>query len=426
MNHNYHKNEVDEILRVPPAKLTAYSTILVSIGLLVFFAVGLLVSIPEESVGNVRVFNNNAWVNICARKGGRIAKLFVSNKVTVKKGEVLAMINNPMGFREYQDIENALIRIDTLLSTGDSIALSVFEMPALNSLGGMQSSYQETRKRLKQFSSHILSNEHARQCGAIKEEQHIYQAIDDGLAARFKLLEQSVNTKTRNLRRMQQLHASKLISDAELETVETDIMQEEMKLEIMKSDILDNKLKMLNCNKQLIDLQWKFNKERDALFLGVNGICEQVHQQLQLWEEKYLLRAPVSGLVQLTDFWEEQQHVNTGEVVMTILPDKEQLISAKMQCPANQAAKVKPGNEVLIELQGHPAITHGYIRGEVKSISEVQLEGKYTVNIMLAGGLNTTVGKTIKFNRYAEGRAKIITGKKVFLAHLAKKIFPHN
>jgi hypothetical protein len=35
-------------------------------------------------------------------------------------------------------------------------------------------------------------------------------------------------------------------------------------------------------------------------------------------------------------------------------------------------------------------------------------------------------GTISQFNRYAEGHGKIITGKKTFLAHLAKKIFHHN
>jgi len=426
MKHNYPKTEVDEILRVPPTKLIAYSTIFVSLGLLVFFAIGLIVNIPEESEGNVRLFNSNAYVSIYANTDGRIAKLFVKDKLTVNNGDALALIHNPLAFQDYQSLSTMLEQLDSILWKRDSVALATFTMPSLNKLGSMQSSYQELQKQLQQFSSHTLSSDYAQQYDAIQKEQQIHKAIDDGLAARLNLLELSVSTKTRNLRRMQQLHASGLISDAELETVETGILEEEMKLENMKSDILDNDLKMHDCSKQLIDLQWNFNKERDELFLGVHGICEQVHQQLQLWEEKYLLRAPVSGRVQLTDFWEEQQQVNAGEIVMTILPDKEQLVSAKMQCPANQAAKVKPGNEVLIELQGHPAITHGYIRGEVKSIAEVQVEGKYMVNVVLTSGFYTTLGKTIQFNRYAEGRAKIITGRKVFLAHLAKKIFPLN
>jgi len=56
----------------------------------------------------------------------------------------------------------------------------------------------------------------------------------------------------------------------------------------------------------------------------------------------------------------------------------------------------------------------------------VQVDGLYTVDIILTSGLSTTLGKTLQFNRYAEGRGKIITGNKAFLAHLAKKIFPHN
>jgi hypothetical protein len=95
-----------------------------------------------------------------------------------------------------------------------------------------------------------------------------------------------------------------------------------------------------------------------------------------------------------------------------------------MQCRVEEAQKVKLGNDTLIELQGFPAITHGYIRGSVRQVSEVPVDGMYTVDIVLKPSLVTTLGLTLQFNRYAEGRGKIITGKDAFLLHLFKKILP--
>ncbi len=77
-----------------------------------------------------------------------------------------------------------------------------------------------------------------------------------------------------------------------------------------------------------------------------------------------------------------------------------------MRCPATEAARVKPGNDVLIEMQGYPALTHGYVTGSVENISEIPLEGMYLVDIALHKGLNTTLGKTLQFKRYAEGHGK--------------------
>jgi len=426
MNPNYHKTELDEILRVPPDRLRAYSTIFVSLGLLVFFALGLIVNIPEEFVGNVRLFNNNAYVNLYAGTSGRVAKLFVKDKILVNEGDILAMIDNPLAFREYQVLNNTLVQLDSIIRISDSTAMITYGMPRLNSLGGMQSSYQELRKRLQQFSSHIINKEYSQQHDAIRKEQQIYLTYSAGLIEQRYLLEQSVAMRVRNLERHHHLHTSELISDAELEVVETETLTEQMKLETLKSGILENELKINECSKQLLTLSWQYRNKRDDQFLNVESLHKQLQEQLQLWDESYLIRAPISGKVQLTNLWEEQQHLNTGEVIMTILPANDLLVSVKMQCPASEAVKVKQGNDVLIELQGSPSIIQGYIRGEVKNISEVQVDGLYTVDIILTSGLSTTLGKTLQFNRYAEGRGKIITGNKAFLAHLAKKIFPHN
>ncbi len=422
MKHNY--PEVDEILRVPPAKLTAYSTLFVSLGLLVFLAIGILVSIPEESSGKVSLFNGHAFVNIYVSTGGRVAKLFVKDKASVREGDYLVLINNPVTFREYQSLIIALGQLDSLFRANDTLALASTTIPGLNKLGSMQSNYQELKKQMQQFSAHILSSEYSQQCSAIRKEQQIYMIYEEGLAVQQKLLDQAVIMKTRNLERNQLLHAAKLISDAELESVEAESLAQQMKLETLKSGILENELKIHECSRQLMDISWQYQKNRDELFLGVISIHKQLQEQLQLWEEKHLIRAPVSGTVQLADLWEEQQQLNVGEVVMTILPARDLLVSAKMQCPANEAVKVKQGNEVLIEMQGYPAITNGYIRGNVKSISEVQVEGIYTVDICLSCGFTTTLNKTLQFKRYAEGHGKIITGEKAFIAHLLRKILP--
>ena len=426
MNHNYPESQIDEILRVPPAKLTAYSTIFISIGLMVFFAIGMLVSIPEESGGNVRLFNNHAYVNIYSATGGRVAKLFVKDKAPVNKGDFLVLIDNPVEFQEYQSLIVALEQFDSIFGCSDTLTLASTNMPGLNRMGNMQSTYQELQKQLQQFSTYILSNEYSQQCFAIQSKQHIYLTYTGRLAVQEKLLDRSVGMKVKNLERNKHLHNSGLISDADLERIEAEALDEEMKLETVKTNILENELKIHECSKQLMELSWQYRNERDEQFLGVVSIHKQLQELLQLWEEKYLVRAPVSGIVQLTDLWEEQQQLNTEEVIMTILPSNDLLVLVKMHCPAGEAVKVKYGNEVLIEVQGFPAMTHGYIRGNVENISEVPVGGMYTVDITLTGGLTTTLGKTLQFNRYAEGHGKIITGKKTFLAHLVKNILVHN
>lgn len=424
MKANYHNSQVDEILRVPPRKLIGYSTILVSLGLLVFFAIGVLVSIPEESGGKVQIFNSHAFVNIYSTTGGRVAKLFVRDKDPVGEGDLLALIDNPLAFEEYQVLQATLKNVDSILKKLDTLALVRTTLPEFTSLGNMQSTYQGLQKCLQQITRHTLSTEYAEQKTAIQKKQQIYLAFTYRLDEQEKLLDMSVAMKTKNLERNTHLHLAGLISDAEIESIEAEVLSEKMKLEDVKTDKLDNELKIQECSKQMIELSWQYSNERDKQYLGVASIHKQLQEQLQLWEEKYLIRAPVSGTVQLTDFWEEQQHLNAGEVVMTVLPSNNHNISAKMRCPAGQATKVRQGNDVLIEMQGFPAMTHGYVKGRVGNISEVPLDGMYIVDIILSDGLNTTLGNSLQFNRYAEGQAKIIIERKAFLMHLIEKILP--
>nr|NQU91425.1 hypothetical protein [Bacteroidota bacterium] len=64
----------------------------------------------------------------------------------------------------------------------------------------------------------------------------------------------------------------------------------------------------------------------------------------------------------------------------------------------------------------------GDIRIRTENISAVSVDGMCTRYIVLTNGLTTTPGKTSEFNRYAEGRGKIITGEDALPAHLFKNI----
>ena len=414
--------QIEEILLLPPAKLIRLSTLFVALGIIVLFVTGAVVRISDETAGTVQVTNNHAYVNIYPGSGGSISKLFVGDKQTVKCGDLLAIVENPVDNLEYLALCKTTESLRKSFFENDTLALINAKFPELEGLGNLQTAWSGLQIGLQQLGAKFRSNEFQSQMKTNKETQKIYQSLALRLDEQQKLLEVSLATKNKDLERNKFLHQSGLIADAEMERIETGVLAEQMGLEKLKAQVIENELMDHNTGKELEELGWHHRNELDQSYLDLKTTFETLTGQIQLWEEKYLMRSPVSGMVQFTGFWEEQQQVSAGQVVMTILPINDRQVSAKMLCAAAGAATVSPGQAVMIELSGYPAITDGYIRGEVQGISEVPVDGNYTVDISLTEGFTTNLGKTINFNRYAEGKGKIITGQESFLLHLFKNI----
>jgi hypothetical protein len=293
----------------------------------------------------------------------------------------------------------------------------------LTNTGRLLSPSQEVQRHLQRLSDHLWSGEYTENNVALLERKRLLADFNKSFNGKAYLLEQSVAAKNINLKRNQHLHDSGLIADVELEQIEATVLAEKLKLESLKADIMQNSIKLQEVNNQLISLKWQYINERNEFFLSVVSAQRQLQELIQEWEDEFLITATETGQVQLTNAFEKQQFLKADELVLTLLPPSHDDVLARMQCRTEEAQKVKQGNEVLIELQGFPAITHGYIRGNVRQVSEVSVDGMYTVDIVLNHSLVTTLGQTFQFNRYAEGRGKIITGKDTFLLHLFKNIF---
>ena len=83
----------------------------------------------------------------------------------------------------------------------------------------------------------------------------------------------------------------------------------------------------------------------------------------------------------MTRQWQQNQHINAGEVLLNIVPEETASITGKILLPAQGAGKVKVGQTVNVKFDGYPHLEFGMVRGKVKNISLVPVatpQGKFT------------------------------------------------
>jgi len=131
--------------------------------------------------------------------------------------------------------------------------------------------------------------------------------------------------------------------------------------------------------------------------------------RIDIWEQKYLLEAPINGVVAFTGYWAENQNVRTGDKVITIVPSAPGDTIGKIDLPVEGSGKVKIGQNVNIQFSDYPHLEYGMVRGIIKTISLVPDDQLYAVEVEFPEGLVTYYDREIPFNQEMFGRAEIIT-----------------
>lgn len=150
------------------------------------------------------------------------------------------------------------------------------------------------------------------------------------------------------------------------------------------------------------------SRTKEQLELQLLESYENLRSQLSIWEQKYVLRAPIGG-VTFFKFWSDHQFVNVGDEVMTIVPDQTQAVIGKVQMPVQNSGKVKSGQQVYIRLDNYPYQEFGMLAGTVQSISLVPRNDSYAIEVQLPRGLRTSFDKLLDFRQEMQGSAEIIT-----------------
>ena len=182
--------------------------------------------------------------------------------------------------------------------------------------------------------------------------------------------------------------SSMLSFEASVSNVEVSLLQ-------LKESLLELRLTRVN------DLK-RYQSELDEMLVTLQS-------QINDWFENYVLTSPIEGKITLTNYWSENQVINAGERLATIVPDAETIIIARAFVPSSGLGKVETGQKVNIKLSGFPYMEYGILTGRVNTISLVPEQEGYLAEIELEEGMKSTYKETLKFIQQMDGTADIIT-----------------
>jgi HlyD family secretion protein len=200
------------------------------------------------------------------------------------------------------------------------------------------------------------------------------------------------------------------------------MLAERDKYQAIISQMAENNISMAQTQNQIVELELKQQEEESGMINILQESYNNLKASITSWEQTYLLVAPVNGSVTFTRFWSENQNVQLGEKVLTVIPAESGSLIGKISLPLEGAGKVDVGDQVNIRFDNFPYLDYGMVKGYVSNISEVSDDDFYTVEVELPDGLTSFYNYSIPFSQNMQGNAEILTDKKRLLIRVLNPI----
>lgn len=401
--------EVQEILTKVPHWMIRYGNLLfLSLIVLVLF-LSWLIKYPDIITAEATITTKIPPQKVYAKITKNFDSIFVKQSQEVNPNQTLAVLENTANYQDVVKLEETL---DTLGLKDNSFSYPLDKMPMLF-LGEIETNYAAfennyiaytLNKNLKPYENDLTAN---------KLSRHELKNRFRNLKNQREINKSELEFKKKKLDRNKKLFKKGVISAQEYEKNQLEYLTAQRNFKNISSSMAQIKTAIADNQKTFTSTT--INKTRDELTLLKKTIqsFHQLKKSIKDWEFEYVLKSEIKGKVSFFNYWNNNQTVNQGDLVFTIVPSEDSPYIAKLKTPIQNSGKIKIGQNVNIKLQNYPEAEFGMLRGKVENISLVPNNNDekfyYLINVKLPKKLITSYNKTIKFKGEMLGTAEIVT-----------------
>jgi len=380
----------------------------------IFFVVAILLvgsfifKYPDVVTATVTLTTEEPPASVIARATGKIDEIYVHNNQSVRNGTPLGVIQNPANTADMllliKRIEQWKARNQDLLAGKE-----IFNDQPLQ-LGSVQSSYASFLSSLREESNFKQLRYYPQKITLQVEQVKNQQQNLSEMIQKEKLMKLQLETVLSAYRRDSLLYKKGVVSEESYDSSKSKLLQSRQELSSLRSSIKQAELEITQCAGSMLDLQQQYQENGNKYNINLLMAIDQLSTDIKSWERNNLLVSPIDGVVNLMGYWSNNQNVEAGETLFTILPAFQSSPIGKALLPVQGSGKVKPGQRVNVRLTNFPDQEYGYLEGIVKNISNTpDSKSMYVVEIRFPKGLTTNYGKILPITRQMEGSAEIIT-----------------
>ena len=387
-------------------RVIVYSTAL----FLIFLLWASIAQVDEVTSGQGKVIPSSKVQLIQSADPATVAELLVRAGQPVKRGQLLARLDNP---------ESRSIRAETDALEARAARLGAEGLgTSSGSLAGEEAALSEVRRQT------LSSRMSALRASAEQRRREAAEA-----SATISSLSQSLQLAQENVNRLAPLAAKNIVPQTELATAQREVVDLRGRIAAAREQQGRAMAAVSEAQSQASEAQFEFRKqaldERSQVQqkIAVNQQSLQGRGQSGRLE----LRSPVDGVVNDVKVTTIGGFVAAGEKVMEVVPMGDKLLVETRVKPSD-IAFIKVGDKALVKVTAYDFSTYGGLDGRVVQVSadsiydEAEREAYFTVIVETGRSYLQSAGRRLPITPGMMTDTQIITGRKSILAYLLKPL----
>jgi len=398
--------EVQDILTKVPHWMIRWGTVLIFAIIFMLFFVSWFIKYPDVVNTEIVITTNIPPEKVVSKSSGRIEAILVKNKATVSKNTTLAIIENTANYKDVFLLKS----IVEGYNVNNSKKPFPFAVLRNSQLGEIESAFAVFQKdyEAEQLNENLQPFE-VENRAQISEKVQIKERLD--ILQQQKVLNESeLQLQKNEIARFETLFNKGIISAQEMEAKKLGYLQAQKSYKSLLTSISQLRSSLIDNSKLSQNSQISGTKEEANLGRNMAQSFYQLKKVIKDWELAYTLKSSISGVVTFLQVWNENQTINVGDNVFSIIPDAKNGFVGKVKAPALNSGKIKVGQTVNIRLANFPDREFGVLKGRIQNISLVpDKDGNLLLDVALPNGLLTSYNKQIIFQQEMKGSAEIVT-----------------
>jgi hypothetical protein len=419
---NIHTEQVQDILGKSPSWMVRCGSLLILMVMLTLFSVAALLKYPTIISGDLKLTTKQQPIKIVSKVPGKIEK-FYTDKVSVKKGQKLALVENPLSSQSIDNLQSTVTTVYSFLNNKTS------EVTFSNdALGYLQIDYNALRKKVVEYQFFRGNSYYSLKIDRLRDQiKHNNNLI--GIAKK-ELTLNSIELKNNEekFKVDQKLFESQVTSRIDFLKAENEFVKEQQESQSLKRRIEELSLAGLEYERQLDDLSFELSQKELDFTESIKQSLKILESAIINWKQNYLIQAPISGKVYVLNNLTEKQHIKSNEAVFIIVPIVQKFVCF-VDISAKGFGKIHIGQRVRIKLHNYPSFEYGQLSGVVTQVPEIPVEdetaakgARYRVVVEVDRKARTNYNKVLQFNAEMSGIAEIVTEDLTLLQRLFNQL----
>src|SRR5690606_20816088 len=378
--------------------------------LLLIIAVSGFIKFPDVILASAELTTLNPPVHLLSKIDGKLERVFVKEGQDVGKGDVLAMLASPVDLDHLQALDNYLGLIDSVVKGGKYAFVDPSYFSNKLRLGELQYAYSEVLMTYTKLYSYFHLDPNGIELKLKEDENESEVRYREILKRKKNLLEQQFKLAYQEFSKDSLLYIEGVIPERDFaRSRQQNDLQYQSLLADINMGIASSESISTSLTTEIERIVAKDKEARLHLKLQLQQNIRLLRASIGNWEQNHLFISPISGKASFTEYWFENQNVNAGNIVISVLPEEETSIKTRIQFPILNSGKIRPGQRVNIKLENYPFQEFGMLVGEMGDVSKVPNGTFFRADVILPKGLVTTYRDSLPLVQQATGQAEILT-----------------